>query len=95
MVQLANSLFIWATTAYRFIQEVKKVSIIRGRLAAILQANSSIAENEPERYLDEIYIIVLRCSIPEKYSNKEKEKLLNILRDILGYIVTLLSPLSV
>jgi hypothetical protein len=42
-----------------------------------------------------IYTTVLRHSIPVECSDKEKEEFLSILRDILGSIVTLLSPLSV
>jgi hypothetical protein len=64
-------------------------------LTTILQAGNSIAEHQPEKHLDEIYTTVLKYSIPEGCSNEEKILLLNILRDILGPIVTLLSPLSV
>jgi hypothetical protein len=91
LVQIASGLFIWAATACRFIQEVEKVFLIRKRLAAILQAGSSIAEQQPEKHLNEIYTTVLRHSIPEKCSSEEKEEFLSMLRDTLGAIVTLLS----
>jgi hypothetical protein len=95
LVQIASGLFIWAATACRFIQEVEKAFLIRKRLAAILQAGSSIAEQQPEKHLNEIYTTVLRHSIPAKCSNEEREEFLNMLKDTLGAIVTLLSPLSI
>jgi NACHT domain-containing protein len=95
LVQIASGLFIWAATACRFIQEVEKVFLIRKRLAAVLQTDGLIEEQRPEKYLNKIYTTVLRHSIPVECSNTEKEEFLSILRDILGSIVTLLSPLSV
>jgi NACHT domain len=95
LVQIASGLFIWAATACCFIQEAEKVLFIRKRLTAILQANSSIAEHKPEKHLNEIYITVLRHSIPAECSNEEREEFLSMPRDILGSIVTLLSSLSV
>ncbi|KAA6414866.1 MAG: hypothetical protein FRX48_01616 [Lasallia pustulata] len=95
LVQIASGLFIWAATACRFIQEVERVVLIRKRLAAILQIGSSIVGEQPEKYLNEIYTTVLRHSIPAKCSEEEKEEFLSMLRDILGSIVTLLSPLSI
>ncbi|KAA6413113.1 MAG: hypothetical protein FRX48_02857 [Lasallia pustulata] len=95
LVQIASGLFIWAATACRFIQEVEKGFLIQNRLAAVLQIGSSIVGEQPEKYLNEIYTTVLRHSIPAKGSEEEKEKFLSMLRDILGSIVTLLSPLSI
>ncbi|SLM39419.1 WD40/YVTN repeat-like-containing domain, partial [Lasallia pustulata] len=95
LVQIASGLFIWAATACRFIQEVGKVILIQKRLAAILQIGSSIVGEQPEKHLNEIYTTVLRHSIPAKGSEEEKEEILSMLRDILGSIVTLLSPLSI
>ncbi|KAA6414440.1 MAG: hypothetical protein FRX48_01189 [Lasallia pustulata] len=95
LVQIASGLFIWAATACRFIQEAERVFLIRKRLAAILQIGSSIVGEQPEKYLNEIYTTVLRHSIPAKCSEEEKEESLGMLRDILGSIVTLLSPLSI
>jgi hypothetical protein len=95
LVQIASGLFIWAATACRFIQGAEKVFLIRKRTAAILQGGSLSAEVQPEKHLNEIYTTVLRHSLPPQCSNEEKEELLSMLRDILGSIVTLLSPLSV
>ncbi|MCJ1251829.1 hypothetical protein MMC30_009067, partial [Trapelia coarctata] len=94
LVQIASGLFIWAAIACRFIQEAEKVFLIQKRLAVILQTGSSIVEGQPEKHLDKIYTTVLRHSIPAEFSEEEKENILSMLRDILGSIVTLLSPLS-
>jgi hypothetical protein len=94
LARLADGLFIWAATACRFIQKVEKVNLIRKRLATIVQGGSSIAEGQPEKHLNDIYTTVLRHSIPAKCSLEEKEEFLSMLRDVLGAIVILLSPLS-
>jgi len=96
LVQRASGLFIWAATAYRLIQEGGKRRFIRHRLSTILEASSSITESSgPEERLNEIYITVLRHAIPVTCSGREREELLSILRNILGSIVVLLSPLPV
>lgn len=95
LVQFASGLFIWAATACRFIREAAKVFLIQKRLDAILQIDSSIVEGHPEKHLNKIYTIVLGHSIPVQYSKEEEKEFLSILRDILGSIVTLLSPLSI
>jgi hypothetical protein len=95
LVQRANGLFIWAATACRFIREGGKRRVIRNRLSTILKPSSPVTEpNKPEEHLHEIYITVLRHSIPAKWSDEEKEESLGILRNILGSIVVLLSTLS-
>jgi hypothetical protein len=92
LVQNANGLFIWAATACRFIREGKKRQVIKNRLSSVLQSNGSITE--PEKHLNEIYITVLKHSIPPEFSDKEKEEFYRKLRNMLGSIVLLLSPLS-
>jgi hypothetical protein len=62
-------------------------------LSSVLQSNGSITE--PEKHLNEIYITVLRHSIPTEFSDKEKEEFYSKLRNMLGSIVVLLSPLSI
>jgi hypothetical protein len=59
----------------------------------ILKGSSSTAI-APEKRLNEIYIAVLRHSISLDYTDEEKEELCEMLKRILGSIVTLLSPLS-
>ncbi|KAH8674497.1 vegetative incompatibility protein HET-E-1 [Tricladium varicosporioides] len=93
LVQNANGLFIWATTACRFIREGAKRRFIKNRLSSVLQSNGSVSE--PEKHLEEIYITVLRSSIPASLTDREKEELYLQLRHILGSVIVLLSPLSV
>jgi hypothetical protein len=92
LAENASGLFIWAATACRFIREGKKRQAIKDRLSSALQSSGSITG--PEKHLNEIYITVLRNSIPTGFSDKEKEDLYTKLRYMLGSIVALLSPLS-
>jgi NACHT domain len=92
LVQNASGLFIWAATACRFIREGSKRQVIKDRLSSVLQSNGSVTV--PEIHLNEIYITVLRHSIPTKFSDREREKLCGVLRHVLGSIAVLLSPLS-
>ncbi|KAH8674500.1 WD40-repeat-containing domain protein [Tricladium varicosporioides] len=91
MVRQASGLFIWAATACRFIRNGKRFAA--KRLDIILRSNgsNSIA---PEKYLDEIYITVLKQSTSLDYSDNEKEESYQMLKWVLGSIVTLFSPLS-
>ncbi|KAF1808535.1 WD40 repeat-like protein [Eremomyces bilateralis CBS 781.70] len=91
LVQNASGLFIWAATAYRFIRDGRRFT--EKRLATILDGRSNDA-TAPEKHLNGIYITVLRCSVSLDYSDEEKEELYGMLRQILGSIVLLLSPLS-
>ena len=96
LVQKAGGLFIWAATTCRFIQDGEKRRVIRNRLSTILEASSLIAEpSGPEERLNEMYTTVLKHSIPVKCSDRERKELLDTLRNTLGSIVILLSPLSV
>jgi hypothetical protein len=95
LVQKAAGLFIWAATACRFIHEGKKRRVIKNRLSTILQSSSSVtAVTAPDQHLNEIYITVLRHSIPAVFSAEEKEELCGMLRRVLGSLVVLSSPLS-
>jgi hypothetical protein len=58
----------------------------------ILQGNKFVTT--PENHLNEIYLTVLENSIHQSYTEQEKEDLYNTLREILGSIVSLSSPLS-
>jgi hypothetical protein len=91
LVQNASGLFIWAATACRFIREGAKRQIIKDRLSSVLKSNGSVTE--PEKHLNEIYTTVLRNSIPSKLLDKEREEFCSKLRNMLGSIVVLLSPL--
>jgi hypothetical protein len=90
MIRKSSGLFIWAATACRFISEGKKLAT--ERLSMILKEKSS--GTAPERKLNEIYITVLRNSIGPQYDEREKERLYELLRRVLGSIVVLFSPLS-
>jgi len=92
MVQYAQGLFIWATTACKFIQDGKRFA--EKRLQTLLDRNASTGSG-PERHLDAIYTTVLRASVPETHSDEEREEAYRYLRLILGTIVILFSALSV
>ena len=92
LVKLASGLFIWAATACRFIREGKRFAAKRLDMI-IRESQSSLAA--PEKHLDQIYNTVLRQSISSEYTNDEKEELYALLRQVLGSIITLLSPLCI
>jgi hypothetical protein len=91
LILYACGLFIWAVTACRFIREGKRFA--RKRLDIILKGSSS-AITAPEKYLNEIYLAVLKHSISSEYSDEEKEEVCDMLKHTLGSIVVLLSSLS-
>jgi hypothetical protein len=88
-VQKASGLFIWAATACRFIEG----PFAKEQIAIILAGE--IDAESPEGHLNHLYTSVLQSSIPQKYSEKLKRELHSLLRNILGSISILLSPLSV
>ncbi|KIN05290.1 hypothetical protein OIDMADRAFT_51101 [Oidiodendron maius Zn] len=91
LVEISCGLFIWASTACRFIREGRRLA--DKRISLLINDYRSGAG--PEKQLDEIYITVLKDSIQQGYTEEEKKELLDILRDVLGSIVTLFTPLSV
>ncbi|MCJ1312308.1 hypothetical protein MMC25_005982 [Agyrium rufum] len=91
LVKSASGLFIWAATAYGFVRAGERRA--ERRLSNILK-NSSVGVNAAEKHLDEIYITVLRNCVSPEYSDEEAKDLLFMLKNLLGSIVTLLSPLS-
>jgi hypothetical protein len=92
LVRVASGLFIWAATACRFIHEGGHFAV--NRLEAIISSSGS-ATTAPDKHLSEIYITVLKHSVSEKYTNEERKELYCMLREILGSIAVLLSPLPV
>lgn len=90
LVQRASGLFIWAATACRFIREGL---FAEERLRTLLEGG--IVLTTPEEHLNEIYLTVLRNSIQPGFSRQDKEKFYNILRDILGSVAAMFSPLSI
>ena len=108
LVQEAGGLFIWAATACRFIREGRKFAA--DRLSKILKdepstddcstddsaTDDSSADNStvaPEEQLNKIYIAVLENSI-RIYKRQERKKWCKSLRETVGTIVLLFSPLS-
>ncbi|KAJ5808099.1 hypothetical protein N7474_009368 [Penicillium riverlandense] len=90
LVRKSAGLFIWAATACRFIIAGKKFAV--KRLDTILQDRNF--DSAPEKHLDNIYLTVLKQSLSPEYTEREKRELCALLRNILGSIVVLLSPLS-
>jgi hypothetical protein len=90
LVQKANGLFIWAATACRFFREGRR--FVPRRLDMMLQGDKFVTA--PGNHLNEIYLTVLEHSIHQNYTEQEKEDFYTMLREILGSIVTLSSPLS-
>jgi hypothetical protein len=90
LVQKASGLFLWAAIACRFIR--KGGRFVGRRLDMMLQGNISVTA--PEKHLNEVYLTVLENSIDQDYTEEERYDLCSALRDILGSIVILSSPLS-
>lgn len=91
LVRKAAGLFIWAATACRFIDEGGNL-IGPDRLSDLLESDSSDAD--PEEELNNIYSKVLENSISARLKQREKDKAYEMLKEALGTIVTLFSPLS-
>lgn len=91
LVQSASGLFIWAAIAARFVHDGKQFA--KTRLDKLVASNSG-PPLAPEKYLDEIYITVLKNSVSPKYTDEEREEHYKILRYLLGSIVILFSPMS-
>ncbi|KAJ5724890.1 hypothetical protein N7493_006618 [Penicillium malachiteum] len=91
LVDISGGLFIWASTACRFIREGRRLAL--RRLSLLM--NGSSPGVGPEKQLSEIYATVLRSSIQEGYSDDEKDVVYEMFRELLGSIVILSSPLSV
>ena len=90
LVSKACGLFIWAATACRIIDEGEEFG--PERLDDMLQADA--VGTAPDQHLDDIYLTVLKNSISQHLTDKEKERRLDGLSAILGTIVVLFSTLS-
>ena len=91
LVEISCGLFIWASTACRFIRAGRRLAM--RRIMVLIDGHS--AEADPIKQLDEIYITVLKDSISGGYNEKEKQELYSTLREVLGSIILLFSPLTV
>jgi hypothetical protein len=90
LVDMACGLFIWASTASRYIRDGK--GLAESRLTRLINGRSDIG---PYKRLDEIYNTVLKDSVNEDYDDEEKDEVCKRLRMVLGSIVTLFAPLSI
>jgi hypothetical protein len=90
LVNAASGLFIWAATACRFIREGQSTE---ERLCLLLKGSDAPAT--PEGHLDGIYTTVLRNSVQPSSMEEERRMFYGMLRQILGSIVVLSSPLLV
>lgn len=95
LVEMSSGLFIWASTACRFICEGKRLAFATKRLRVLLSLGAAPDLGMgPQQLLDQIYITVLRESVSQ-YSVRERKEWHDILNEVLGTIVTLFSPLPV
>jgi hypothetical protein len=110
LVQSACGLFIWAATACRFIQEGRQfvADRLRAVLKNSSSADSSSPKDSsssedsstderfevpPEQRLDSIYLTVLKSPV-RRYRKQERKRWYKLIRETLGAIVLLQSPLS-
>ncbi|KAF1937824.1 hypothetical protein EJ02DRAFT_355910, partial [Clathrospora elynae] len=91
LVRSASGLFIWAATACRFIGEGLFAD---ERLHMLADGSDCDSAASPEQHLNRIYITVLQSSVQSSYTARELAKHHSIMRQILGSIVALYSPLS-
>ncbi|KAK3899283.1 hypothetical protein C8A05DRAFT_18255 [Staphylotrichum tortipilum] len=89
LVEISCGLFIWASTACRFIREGRRLATRRVEL--LIHKHRSDAG--PEKQLDQIYTTILQDSLRQGYNDDEKAELYEILREVLGSLVVLASPL--
>lgn len=93
LVENSSGLFIWASTACRYISKGRRASTTRKRVQHV--ANGFISGAGPEKHLDQIYTTVLRDFALQDFDDEmEKEQSHNDLRAVLSAIVVLCSPLS-
>jgi hypothetical protein len=92
LVQSSSGLFIWAATACRFISEG---FFPEDRLHMLANGSDRDSAASPEQHLNQLYLTVLQKSIQKSSTAGELKKYYTIMRQILGSIVALSSPLSV
>lgn len=93
LVEISCGLFIWASTACRYIFQGRWLSMAQKRIDNLVHGFSSGVG--PEKQLDQIYTAVLQDFIQQDFNDEdEKEESYTVLREVLGTIVILCSPLS-
>jgi hypothetical protein len=109
LVQSASGLFIWAATACRFIQEGGQFvadrlrAVLKNSSSADDSSKDSSSSDDsstdnrfevlPKKRLDSIYLTVLRSPV-RRYRKQERKRWYTLVRETLGAIVLLQSPLS-
>ncbi|KAI4149058.1 MAG: hypothetical protein L6R39_002626 [Caloplaca ligustica] len=92
LARKAGGLFIFAATAVRYIRG-SPLALPEERLKDV--CNTVATNTLMTEELDEMYTIVLKKSVPGKYTAKEEEIARVRFRHIVGSIVLLLDPLSI
>jgi hypothetical protein len=92
LVRSASGLFIWAATACRFISEGL---FAEERLQRLADGSDRDSAASPEQHLNRLYLTVLQKPVQSSYTAQGLTKYYNIMRQILGSIVAMSSPLSV
>jgi hypothetical protein len=90
LVNLADILFVFAATVVRFVATPRQSP--RARLDLILADRESRLAS-PYRFLDELYLQVLRASVDSE-EKEDQETLCETLRTVVGSIVAAQHPLS-
>jgi len=90
LVLKSSGLFIWAATACRFVRDGKRLAT--RRLSTIMEGGTS--GTAPEQKLDKIYLTVLENSVMGDFDEEELEDIYLTLREILGSLAVLSSPLT-
>ncbi|KAK5701676.1 hypothetical protein LTR97_004494 [Elasticomyces elasticus] len=90
LVDISSGLFIWASTACRYISEGGQFA--RDRVRKLLSGHRTRVG--PQKQLDKIYMTVLQESIRPGYEEHEKAELCIRHKKVLGAIILLMSPLS-
>lgn len=92
LVEISCGLFIYAAMASRYISNGKGLKRIKKRIDKLINGFSCGAD--PEKQLDQIYIAVLQDFMQQDFDDdEEKEESCVVLREVLGTIVILCSPL--
>jgi hypothetical protein len=92
LVRSASGLFIWAATACRFISEGL---FAEERLHMLADGSDRDNATSPEQHLNQLYLTVLKKSVQSSYTARELARYHTMIRQILGSIVALSSPLSI
>jgi hypothetical protein len=91
LVRSASGLFIWAATACRFISEGL---FAEDRLHMLANGSDHDSAASPEHHLNQLYLTVLQKSVQSSYTSRELARYYSMMRQILGSIAALSSPLS-